>query len=364
MIRDLGIHSADVQEFIEASFNGPSIHSNPLSRTEDAKGINDVALSTGGCISLVAYWLFSAAVFDADQTIPQINIFPDHFLAMKKFLQEDPEEQIRESPGTIESLVVIGLGLLEHKCISTDSAELLGRSKPTEDDASDFMRYLHLTTLVAVFHPRLHVRNAASTLAGNILHADPSEEDRLRILYDLLENCIFSSLKACAITWLRDEMLAADKAGYQGGSLFGSQQPLEEVQYVVFPNLTSVLKEMEEEELVEYLAQNAPFLIQAANFGLFLWSTVGRWTTVLPANAEATVRERWWSPLTEALGRAQPEAEGNAHGLPNEVDVLRERLATLASAEGFSREGAERQEWIRKDQTLAEEENESVGKFW
>lgn len=356
LIRDLGINSAD-EKFLEVSFSGP-VANDPLSKTDDAKGPDDVALSTGGCVSLVAYWVFSETVFDADQPLPQMHIFPDHHLLLQKFLQEDAEDQIRESSGTIESLVTIGLWLLHSNRLSSPTTNTLtASSKPNaadDDTTSDYMRYLHLVTLVAVFHPRLHVRNAAISLAGAVLHADPSEEDRLRILYDLLENCVFSSLKACAITWLRDEILASDAAGTE---LFASQHPLEEVQYAVFPNLDS-LREMEDGELAEWVVQNAPFLVQAANFGLFLWTAVGRWAKVLPANAEATVKERWWSPLMEGLARLGGE------DVPGEVEVLRDRLARLAGAEGFSKDGADRAEWVRKGQDLLEKEEEAVGKFW
>ncbi|KAK1831748.1 YAP-binding/ALF4/Glomulin [Podospora conica] len=356
LIRDLGIDSAD-EKFLQVSFSGP-VASDPLSKTDDAKGPDDIALSTGGCVSLVAYWVFSETIFDADQPLPQMHIFPDHYLLLQKFLEDDAEDRIRESSGTIESLVAIGLWLLHGDRLSSPGTTLLASSKSTDDDTtSDFMRYLHLVTLVAVFHPRLHVRNASISLAGRILHADPSEEDRLRILYDLLENCVFSSLKACAITWLRDELLAGEAAG--GAGVFASQQPLEEVQYAVFPNLDS-LREMRAGDVAEYVGHNAPFLVQAANFGLFLWSAVGRWAKVLPANAEATVRERWWSPLVEALGKLGGEEDG----LPSEVEVLRDRLARLEGADGFSKDGADRTEWVRKGRDVLEKEEEAVGKFW
>ncbi len=284
-----------------------------------------------------------------------MNIFPEHFSLLEKFLQDDAEGQIRKAHGTIEALVAIGLWLQFNDHISvTPTSPLTKPATSTDDEASDFMKYLHLTTLVALYHERLHVRNAASTLAGLVLHADPSDEDRLRILYDLLENCMFASLKARAVNWLREEIIAASPspsseapssskdtpASTPPPNAFATPQALETVQYVVFPNL-NFLRELGPSELVDYMSQNTPFLLQAANFGLFLWSS-DRWVHVLPANAEATVKERWFEPLLDAVSRAVKSTEdgGELAGedlgpVRFDLDVLRERLPALAKAGGF-----------------------------
>ena len=344
LVKDLGLDSCS-KGFLEQINKGPIIN-DPLSSTDDAASAGDVALSTRGCISIIAYWVFSAAVFDADQPTPDMKIFPDHFALLEKFLQDDPDGQIRSSPGTAEALVAIGLWLQFNGHTSSDPPSKLEVS--SEDSTSEYMRYLHLVTLVALYHPRLHVRNAATTLAGHILHADPSDEDRIRILYDLLENCTFGSLKACAVNWLREEIIAAEPSAQKNvtspvagrGDVFTTSQALDTVQYVVFPNYHS-LAELDAQELLEFMSQNAPFLLQAVNFGLFLWSSK-RWAHVLPPNSDATVKERWFRPLADAVDQLKRAAGGGVEigvdelgPLVGDLDVLRERMARLAATEGF-----------------------------
>jgi len=311
----------------------------------------------------LAYWVFSSAVFDAIHPQPEMRVFPEHFAVIDKFLQDDAHSQIQNSVGTTEALVAIGLWLQFNNRISANPASPLANPTTSpEDPTSDFMRYIHLTTLIALYHPSIQVRNAASTLAGSILHADPEDDDSLRILEDLLENCMFATLKALAVAWLREELLlaaATSTSSSQKGkqpsqqsskpNLFATPQALETVQYVVFPPLASHL-DLPTLELVEYLTANMPFLMQAVNFALFLWGSSSpasssetaaeaggesRWKHVLPNNMEATVGERWLKPLREIVERVERERKSGELAkeevvelgpLEGELGVLRERL--------------------------------------
>ncbi|KAJ4304128.1 YAP1-binding protein 1 [Collariella sp. IMI 366227] len=285
LISDLGLDSCS-KTFIHQLCDGP-MHSEPLANADDVSVPEDIALSTGGCVCLVAYWVFSSTVFEATHPQPEMNIFPEHFAVLDKFLQDDAHSQIQRSTGTIEGLLTIGLWLQSHHFISANpTSPLTNPTTSPEDPTSDFMRYTHLTTLIALYHPALQVRNAATVLAGLVLHSDPSDDDRLKILEDLLENCMFASLKARAVAWLREELLAAaDPATSipRQNNLFATPQALETVQYVVFPALASLLDLPTTQDLVEYLMVNAPFVMQAVNFALFLWGSTtpdgegGRW---------------------------------------------------------------------------------------
>lgn len=254
---------------------------------------------------LLAYCLFAGDVFDAHQPRPDIHMFPDHHLLMKKFLGgEDPQAQITSNPGTIETLVVMAIWLDGQKRIWSGP----GAVKGVEDPRPDFMGYHHLVTLVSVFHPNLRVRNAATVLAGAVLRADPDEDDRLTILEDLLENCMFSSLQACAVSWLREEMVAAKKAGSKGR--FSSPECLESLQYTMFPDLTH-LAEADAEALLEFWTQSAPLLLQAANFALFLYGG-DEYRGTAPAGMAAAIEHRYVEPLLQAGKRlsAMVEKEG------------------------------------------------------
>ncbi|KAK4143658.1 YAP1-binding protein 2 [Dichotomopilus funicola] len=382
LIGDLGLDSCS-KSFIQQIFEGP-MHSNPLEEP-DLTSPSKIALSTGGSVCLVAYWVFSSTVFDSKHPEPEMRVFPEHFAILDKFLQDDAHAQIQSSVGTIEALVTIGLWLQSNNLLSTNpTSPLTNPTTSPEDPTSDFMRYIHLTTLIALYHPAIQVRNAASVLAGLILHADPEEEDRLKVLEDLLENCMFATLKARAVAWLREELISASTPSPskppQQTTLFATPQALEAVQYSVFPPLAH-LRTLVTADVVEYLSANAPFLIQAANFALFLFgggssaisststtttttnekaaaaAAAGaaekeepskkpqyRWAHILPNNMEATVRERWLEPLREAAERVEKErvsgelekegGVGDLGPLGGELEVLRDRVGRFGVGVG------------------------------
>ncbi|KAM0236388.1 hypothetical protein ACHAPO_005020 [Fusarium lateritium] len=287
--RDLGLAelpSDEVKKILRSSFA-----TNPLSIEPDPNNPEAIKLSTGGFLCLTAYRMFASDIFDANYEQPNANIFPEHHNLLKRFLGDEPQTQIEGNPGTVEALVVIALWLHDQKRIVGPNA--------ADDKEATFMSYHHLLTLISVFHPSLRVRNAATVLAGHILHEDPDEGDRLNILEDLLENCMFSSLQACAVTWLREELIAAHKAGSKGR--FADSDCLDQLQYTLFPDL-EYLAETDLEALLEFWVQNAPFHLQVTNFALFLFGGQG-YKSLAPAGMAAAVEHRYANPLLAAAKR-------------------------------------------------------------
>lgn len=243
--------------------------------------------------------MFASDLFDADYHQPDINIFPDHHSLLKKFLGDEPQAQIMGNPGTTDALVAMGLYLEDQK--------LIGKV----DDKANFMSFHHLLTLISVFHPSISTRNAATRLAGSILHSDPDEDDRLNILEDLLENCMFSSLQACAVTWLREEMIAARKAG--SGGRFASSSCLDTLQYTLFQDLTH-LNPDDTAAFHEFWEQSAPLHLQVANFALFLFGGKD-FRDLAPAGMAAAVEHRYFVPLVASAKKLQQAVE------KKEIDV-------------------------------------------
>jgi hypothetical protein len=342
--------STSTPEFIKTLVDGP-LRVDPLSETEHISTPEDVVLSTGGSICLLAYWVFSATVFDADQPSPAIWLFPEHFALLEQLLEDNAQLQIHSTPGTVEALVALGLWLEDSKLISTEppaapQSPTSPVSAVADDDSANFMTYHHLLTLIAVYHPALAVRNAAAALAGAVLHADPVDTDRLRILEDLLENCMFAHLKACAVVWLREELVAAASP-----SVFAGPEALDTIQYAVFPNLDT-LADLDLQGLRDYWVANGPFLLQTVNFALFLWpppqdgvaaGAGSNKENILPQGMDAAVGERWVRPLwaaAEALVRAEDTAS-DAEPARMELEVLRERLRRLLLSDRFKALGLE-----------------------
>ena len=258
---------------------------NPLSG--DLDDPKSASLSTSGLVCLTAYWIFSSEIFGADNHIPDLYFFPDHHRLLKGVLGDDAEARINSQPGTVESVLVLAIWL---------GGQMRLHAAAKEEEEASYMQYHHLLTLISVFHSNIRVRNAATVIAGLILHANPDEDDRLTILEDLLENCMFSALQACAVTWLREEIIASRKK--DSPSRFANSDCFETLQYTLFPDLTSLV-DGDVTSMSEFWTQNKPFHLQVANFALFLFGGDSN-KDLVPAGMTAAVEHRYVQPLQRA----------------------------------------------------------------
>ncbi|QPH12342.1 hypothetical protein C2857_004481 [Epichloe festucae Fl1] len=288
----------------------------------DPSNIDEIKLSGGGLLCLIAYWVFAADIFDADQPRPAMYMFPDHHALLKHYIGEDPQSEVLNNPGTMEALVVLAIWLDGQNKIAA------GGETSVSDAKANYMPYHHLITLISVFHPNVRVRNASTVIAGTILHSNPDEDGRLAILEDLLENCMFSSLQACAVTWLREEVIAARKNNSKGH--FSSPDCFDAIQYTLFPSLTH-LKKADMETLLEFWAEGSPFHLQVANFALFLFSN--DYKDLAPAGMAAAIEHRYVQPLLQtatrvmdALDKGEIEQPSDHRGTVMELSVLKDIL--------------------------------------
>lgn len=287
----------------------------PLAVDLDSGHPEAINLSSTGFWCLTAYCVFSSELLGSPYAVPEMHIFPDHNALIHRYLGDEGQPKIADNPGVIDALLVLGLWLHKNGNIADGETDV------------DFMAYHHSLTLCAVFHPSLSTRSAATTLAGQILHADPDDADRLRILEDLLENCIFPNLQACAVTWLREEMILAAKEKLD--NKFATSECVESLQYSLFPNLDFLTKE-DEGALADYWAQNYPYHLQVANFAYLLFKGKD-FSHLVPGSMAGAVGERYVEPLLGA-GKKMLEArkEGEPGGeLAGELGVLVDRLESL-----------------------------------
>ncbi|XXG96789.1 Cation-independent mannose-6-phosphate receptor CI-MPR [Hypoxylon texense] len=312
LLRDLSLDKCP-REFVKSIYEGASL-TDPLEAFDDFSSVDDIHLSPGGAVCLIAYWIFSKDVFGSDSPEPEMHIFPDHALLLARFLGREMQSEIISNPGIADALLAIGLGL-EHRNLI----------KGPED--ANLMAYHHNLTLISVFHPDIQVRNAATSFAGSLLHAEPDDQDRLDILEDLLENCMFASLKACAVTWLKEEILAAKQANLS--NQFSSPDVVERLQYSLFPDMLSLIEtggsDGGEQALVDFWAQNQLFLLQVANFAYFLFTG---FPDLVPAGMGAAVGQRFVEPLVAAAERLQ-KAAGARDDDKMQLGILVDRLRSL-----------------------------------
>ncbi|KAI1167414.1 YAP-binding/ALF4/Glomulin [Nemania serpens] len=308
LLRDLGMNDCSAA-FVQGVVSQPS-NADPLASLETFLSVDDIHLSQGGAACLIAYWIFSTDAFNADNPSPEMQLFPEHLNMIRLFLGANPKTEISRNPGIADALLAIGLGLHRRGLIAATT------------EHSNYMVYHHCLTLIAVFHPNIQVRNAATRFAGTLLHSDPDDESRRDILEDLLQNCSFPALNACAIKWLQEEIMAAQKGN--ASNVFSTSEIIERLQYDLFPDAQAAAM-MDNDTFLEFWRENQAFFLQAANFAYFLFN--GR-KDLVPTGMGASVEQRFAEPLTAAATKLGGDKGLDAYDRM-QLDVFIDRLGSL-----------------------------------
>ena len=141
----------------------------------------------------------SSALFDAPTASPTFTIVPDFAAILASALGDSPTGSTGAEPEPLIDAVLF-LGFL-----TIDS----GQGMSTNDDTA-CNNILQRLSLLSANMPSPALRYHAHVLTSSILHAHPSDHFRLAFIRDTLEHCPYENLKASAVGWLKDEILAAD----------------------------------------------------------------------------------------------------------------------------------------------------------
>ncbi len=339
---DLGVDECP-RSFVKSISEAPSRTNMEKVFDDFNNASEDIQLSLGGSVCLIAYWMFSRDVFAAHHPKPEMYIFPDHLKILENFVQEDPFQEIARYAGLTDALLAIGLGLRQRDRIIATDDDVDGKVVPNT------MAYHHHLSLILVFHPDIQVRNAATVFAGTVFHAEPDVARRFEILEDLFVNCDYASLKSCGVQWLKEEMIAAKREENSSSSSphpspnpFSTPENIDRLQHYVFPDLRFLLAAGEGERdggegegqeptpqaVLEHWALHGVFLLQAANFAYFLFAPAFR--DAAPPGMGVAVEHRFAEPLISAAGSLRQRA---AAGWDEETTTLRFAIDRLCDVQ-------------------------------
>ena len=163
---------------------------------------SDVPLSKTGSIYILATMAASSTFFDAPASLPPLNFVPDFTGIVASSLGDSATGSTgAESEPLIDAVLFLGF-LIPHT----------QQSVQDEGDSDHvFNNVLQRLSLLSANMPSPVLRYHAHLLTSTILHLNPSENSRLAFIRDTLEHCPFENLKASAIGWLKDEILASEK---------------------------------------------------------------------------------------------------------------------------------------------------------
>jgi hypothetical protein len=314
--RDLGL--SEYPELLDAIYRTDSCPAEY--ETEYPSSPGDIPLSQAGSLFLVTSILFSSIIFESKTAQPTLTIFPDHAKLVKHFIGPNGPINIGgEVPGVIDAILAIGLWL-EHI-----NAFVNG---PLDDQ--DFLQHLQALSLLSANTPSASSRYAAHVLTSSILHAHPVDRLRLTFISDTLEECPFESLKASAVSWLKDEIITAQER--KSENVFASNLALAAAQPYLFPD-TSALLSGTLEEVEQELEQTFPFHMAVLNFLIFI--TKGNYSHMVPTGMLTVVEEIYLGPLRTALEKVLGSPSGSGprdlHDPKVILQMLDERVAMCSN---------------------------------
>jgi hypothetical protein len=275
---------------------------------------------------LINSLIFSSIIFESKVPLPTLSIFPDHAKLVKHFIGANGPENIGgEEPGVVDAILALGL------CLENSNQFVSG---PLEDE--DFLQYLQSLSLLSANCPSPTLRYNAHLLTSSILHAHPTDRLRLTFISDTLEHCPYETLKASAVSWLKEEMITANVR--KSENVFASTVALGAAQPYLFP-ATSALADASDEELLQEIQQAFPFHMAVVNFLFFLRGPA--YSHVVPTGMLEVVEEIYLGPLRTAQQKLLAALDGGSLELDSSTDSTRVEIQLLGERIGMCAAGSD-----------------------
>ncbi|KAL8950963.1 MAG: hypothetical protein Q9222_003024 [Ikaeria aurantiellina] len=197
LMRDLNIRLDDLLQTLTEPDTPPNEDSDDL-----PSSASDVPLSRLGCLYLLCGTIASKILFHAPGTHSSLHLFPTVSTIFKNLLP-NPSSGTTPLP-TVDSLLFLGHYALENGSLN---------DPPQSDDV--FISTLQTLSLLCATTPSSSLRYIAHTLTTSLLHAHPDPQTRFSFIEDTIIHCPYETLKASAVGWLKDSILAANSASSQ-----------------------------------------------------------------------------------------------------------------------------------------------------
>lgn len=228
---------------------------------------SDVPLSKTGSIYILATMVASSTLFDAPTFLPSLSLVPDFAGILASSLGDSATGSTgAESEPLIDAVLFLGFHIIYKQPVIS-----------SEDDIDHaFNNVLQRLSLLSANMPSPVLRYHAHLLTSTILHLNPSENSRLAFIKDTLEHCPFENLKASAIGWLKDELLAADKVVQQPNqetSIFATSAALTTLAPFTFPNPDKLMEGQSFEDSYATFQAYQPFYLAVLNLLYLLLSS-------------------------------------------------------------------------------------------
>ena len=205
----------------------------------------------------------SSTLFDAPPSLPSLSLVPDFAGILASSLGDSAIGSTgAESEPLIDAVLFLAFLILNSQ-----------PNFPTGGDSDHvFTNILQRLSLLSANMPSPVLRYHAHLLTSTILHLNPSEHSRLAFIRDTLEHCPFENLKASAIGWLKDEILAAAEPDAQP-SIFATSAPLTTLTPFIFLNPSKLTEGQSIPDSYATFQSYSPFYLAVLNLLYLLLSS-------------------------------------------------------------------------------------------
>ena len=265
---------------------------------------SDVPLSKTGSIYILATMAASSTLFNSPASLPPLSLVPDFAGILASSLGDSATGSTgAESEPLIDAVLFLGFLIIN----------LQTRIPSSGDSDNVFTNILQRLSLLSANMPSPVLRYHAHLLTSTILHLNPSENSRLAFIRDTLEHCPFENLKASAIGWLKDEILAAEKAEQSKetsaeDSIFTTSAALSTLAPFIFPNPDKLMEGQSITDSYATFQAYQPFYLAVLNLLYLLLSSVALSSRLQMAEvAKQNELPRFLDSLLQAAKRFQTD---------------------------------------------------------
>ena len=140
----------------------------------------------------------ASTLFEAPSTLLSIRCFPHYASILAQLIgTSSPASAGTEPLALIDAI----LALYSYLDIPNEAT--------APDPETVFQETLQRLSLISANTPNASLRYGAHLVTKSILYSHPSENVRMGYIKDTLQNCPYENLKASAVGWLKDEIVAA-----------------------------------------------------------------------------------------------------------------------------------------------------------
>ena len=250
--------------------------------------------------------------------MPRIPLFPDFAGIIKFFIGAS-------SPASagLEPLALVDALLALYHCLDKDDGSV-------PDSVDIFKETMQQLSLLSANTPNAPLRYQAHEITRSVLSYHPDEGVRLAYIRDTLENCPYENLKASAVGWLKDQIIAAGCSDTSGKpSLFALPETIQSLSPFLFINPSSIANGG---DFTPFLAHQSFFLAVLNLMYLILSSqtlNIGSWDLY-------SKLETWLGQLKDVvsdiqqIANADREQGGDAiEGLEMDLRLLEGNMAIV-----------------------------------